>query len=457
MQPTSQNPQEASAPPKIYDAFVRRGLFLSFVCFAGFMGWFLFQNLDEGVIATGAIAVESRTKTVQHLEGGIIAEVLVDEGQDVQAGDVLIRLDTTQSQARRNQASTQLATTLARLDRLEAERLGHADIEFRPELRQDDLQIAQILDVQQNLFDARRTQVLGQVNILEQRIEQLADQIDGLVAQRAASEAQISLIREEIERYSRVEELQPTDVRNRLQRERELAQVEGQLGQIDADRARTEVSIGEARIEILQVERTFQENVASELTDAQDRALSLQDELRALDDVLARTDIIAPASGAILNMEFSTVGGVIPPGQPILDIVPLGDELVIDAQIAVNDVNNVTEGQSARITIAALNPRTTPELKGSVVTWGADAVQDQTTGVPFYPARIAFNAGELEKLQGQALRPGMATQVFLEGGQRTPLDYMWQPISDTFRRALNEPSQLPPDPAEELRPEGSGG
>lgn len=434
-------PAPAAQPerPRIYDGFIKIGLLISLLLFGLFIAWATLTELDEGVVANGSVSVESRKKTIQHLEGGIIGQVFVQEGDSVEEGAVLIQLDTTQSQARRDQASRQLLTSWARLDRLTAERENLDAIAFRPELDvNNDPAIAEIRDVQENLFAARKTQVSGQIDILGQRIEQFHDQIDGLVAQRTAAEQQILLIQDEIDRYNQVARLQATDVRNRLQRERELAQIEGQIGQIDAQSAQAQVSIGEAQIEVLQVERTFQEAVAAELTEAQDRALSLQDELRGLADVVARTNIIAPATGAILNMQFSTVGGVIPPGQPILEIVPTGDQMVVEAQVPLNDVDNVVIGQGVRTTIAALNQRTTPELLGTVVSVGADAVTDPITGVPFFPVRIAFNEGEIERLGDQSLRPGMAVQVFIQGGSRSPLDYFLQPITDTFRRALRE-------------------
>ncbi len=427
-----------SPPPRIFDRTVILALFGSVALFLLFILWSVVAQLDRGAVAMGTLAVQSRTKTVQHLEGGIIRQVLAEEGQTVRAGQILIQLDTTQAKARRDQAFGQLLTTWARLDRLAAERQDLEAIAFRTTLREVEDQGPEILEVQENLFTARRAQVLGQLDILAQRIQQLNGQISGLRAQRQAAEAQIALIQEEIDRYNQVAELQATDVRNRLQRERELAQIRGQIGQIDADMARTEVSIGETRIEMLQVERSFQENVATELTDAQDRALSLQDELRSLDDILARTHILAPASGAILNMAYSTVGGVIPAGQPILEIVPLDDSLVVDAQLPLNDVDSVYSDQDVRVTITALNQRTTPELLGTVVSVGADAVTDQATGLPYFPVRITFKDGELAKLGNQSLRPGMATQVFIEAGQRTPLDYFLQPITDTFKRALRE-------------------
>ena len=434
----AKQPPDTSGPPRLYDRFVKLGLLFCLLFFGGFIAWALLAKLDEGVIAEGSITVESRTKTIQHLEGGIIDTVFVIEGQTVRAGDVLIRMDTTQAAAQKDQVATQLLTTWVRLDRLNAERLGAATIAFRPALRGDNPQIVQIRDVQKNLFDARRRQAQGQSDILRQRIVQLEDQVDGLAAQRHSAEAQITLIQEEIDRYSQLEQLQATDVRQRLQRERELAQLKGQLGKIDADIARTRVSMGETQIEILQVERGFQENVADELTQAQDRALSLAEQLYALEDILARTDIVAPAAGAVLNLKFATVGGVIPPGQPIMEIVPLGDQLEIQARVAANDVDNVDIGQSVRITIAGLNQRTTPELEGMVVSVAADAVADELTGQPFYPVRIAFHVDELDKLGEQSLRPGMIVQVFIRGGQRTPMDYFVQPITDTLKRALRE-------------------
>lgn len=437
MQPL--DPPADQGPPPLFDRFIRRGALIILIFFGGFLGWATVAPLDEGVVTSGQVAVDSRRKTVQHLEGGIIGRLHVREGDLVEAGAVLISLDTTQARSRRDQTRARLLNTIARLDRLHSERLDETEIAFSDAVSDtSEPLIAEARAVQENFFDARMSQITGQISVLEQRIAQLGDQINGLDAQRSSAETQAELVQDEIERYNQLSELQLIDVRNRLARERELARLTGEIGRINAEVARAQVAIGEAEIEILQVERSFKESVASDLIEAQELALSLRDELIALEDVLTRTEIIAPQSGQVLNLAFSTIGGVIPPGEPIMDIVPLGDALVVEAQVRPMDIDNVVTGLAVRARISAFTSNTMPEMNGVVITVGADALVDQASGLTFYPVRIGFDDSEFEKLEGQDVRPGMPVEVFIQGGTRTPLDYFLKPITSVLRRALRE-------------------
>ncbi len=437
MQPL--DPPADQGPPPLFDRFIRRGVLIILIFFGGFLGWAAVAPLDEGVVTSGQVAVDSRRKTVQHLEGGIIGRLHVREGDLVEAGAVLISLDTTQARSRRDQTRARLLNTIARLDRLNSERLDETEIAFSDAVSDtSEPLIAEARAVQENFFDARMSQITGQISVLEQRIAQLGDQINGLDAQRSSAETQAELVQDEIERYNQLSELQLIDVRNRLAREREFARLTGEIGRINAEVARAQVAIGETEIEILQVERSFKESVASDLIEAQELALSLRNELIALEDVFMRTEIIAPQSGQVLNLAFSTIGGVIPPGEPIMDIVPLGDALVVEAQVRPMDIDNVVTGLAVRARISAFTSNTMSEMNGVVITVGADALFDPASGLTFYPVRIGFDDSEFEKLEGQDVRPGMPVEVFIQGGTRTPLNYFLKPITSVLRRALRE-------------------
>ena len=304
------------APPPLFDRFIRRGALIILIFFGGFLGWAAVAPLDEGVVTSGQVAVDSRRKTVQHLEGGIIGRLHVREGDLVEAGAVLISLDTTQARSRRDQTRARLLTTIARLDRLNSERLDETKIVFSDAVSDtSEPLIAEARAVQENFFDARMSQITGQISVLEQRIAQLGDQINGLDAQRNSAETQAELVQDEIERYNQLSELQLIDVRNRLAREREFARLTGEIGQASTPRLRVRRWPSAKRRSKSSRSSVVSRRRGIGVIEAQELALSLRDELIALEDVFTRTEIIAPQSGQVLNLAFSTIGGVIPPGK----------------------------------------------------------------------------------------------------------------------------------------------
>jgi HlyD family type I secretion membrane fusion protein len=386
------------------------------------------------------VAVESNRKTVQHLEGGIIEQILVDEGEQVQAGQVLLRLDRTRSQATYDVLLGQYRAVLALENRLTAERDGLAIIAFADELTSaaSNPDVAKILVGQTRLFEARRTTVEGQIDILRQSINELREEIRGLQAQQEAQAEQITLLREEYESVKRLYEKGLDKKPRILALQRAMAKLKGEEGEYDASVARARQAIGEAELRIINVQNTFQHEVVAELREAQRDLAELRDKIRAQEDVLRRMAVAAPQAGVVVALRFHTRGGVIAPGDAILEIVPSEDKLSIEARVHSDDIDVVRPGLEAQVRLSAFRRRTTPTVAGVVTRVSADRFEDERTGMPFYLARVEVDSDELSALEDVKLYPGMPAEVMVTTGERLALDYLLSPITDSIHRAFRE-------------------
>jgi HlyD family type I secretion membrane fusion protein len=430
-----------AAPPRPpVGRFIAAGLLVVALLFGGFGGWASLAPLASAAIAMGTVRAESSRKTVQHLEGGIIAELLVREGDRVAAGQPLIRLDATAAQSRYEAIRHERDLALASQARLRAEQARAARLVFPEalEARRHEPRIATLLANQEQIFATRRQSYEGQREILTKRIEQLRAQIEGFRAQIAAAERQLGLIDKEqrtvadlvakgLERQPRLLDLQ-----------RRGAALEGAKAESAAEIARAEQAIGETELRILALDDEQSEKVAGELEKVQASLARLEEELTAAADVLRRRVITAPLAGTVVNLHFVTPGGVISPGTPILDIVPAEDRLLIEAQVNPLDIDVVRPGLLTEVRLTAYKQRLTPVLDGRLVQVSADRFVDERTGVAYYKALVEVPASELARAGDVALYPGMPTEVMIKTGERTFLDYLLQPIRDSFARAFTE-------------------
>ncbi|MBL8699315.1 MAG: HlyD family type I secretion periplasmic adaptor subunit [Alphaproteobacteria bacterium] len=406
----------------------------------GFLGWASLAPLASATIASGIVKAEGNRRTIQHLEGGIVREILARDGDVVRAGQVLARLDDTQSAAAQDLARAQLDTLLALEARLIAERDDVDTVVVPPDLlrRQSDARVAAAVEGQRQLFDTRRRQRVGQVAILDQRIAQLRAQISSHEAQVTSMDVQLRYIDDEIRT---VRDLVARGYERRprlLALQRQAAALRGngdeQRGQI----ARAEQGIAEARMQIAQVTRTFSNEVVQELRETQAKIGELEERFRAAADVQARRDVLAPVAGSIVNQRIFTVGGVVRPGETLFEILPHDDELVIEAQVAPNDINNVGIGMRAEVHFSAFKQRNTPAIFGEVATVSADILLNERTGVGFYRATVRIPVEERRRLGPLVIQPGMPAEVLVHSGSRTMIQYLWTPIRDSLRRALKE-------------------
>ena len=436
--PTSAEEQQASTN---VDLWIYIGVAVIFLSFGVFGTWAALAHLTSAALAPGVIAVDSNWRTIQHLEGGIVAEILVNEGDFVEEGDVLLRLDPTRSDASLSILDSQLVLAQATEARLIAERDGADIIDFPETLidRMEDQEVATVVAGQDLLFRARRDSMAGQISILNERKEQLKQQIEGLEVQQDARAGQTRLIEQELVGLQQLFDEGYASQQRILALQRDAERLRGERGENLASIASARSQIGETELQILQLDKSFREEVVNELRTVQSQVFDLQERRTAAADERRRIDIVAPVSGQVLGLLAYTVGGVIKSGEDILNIVPQNDQLVIQARVSPDDRDRVNVGQSAQVRLSGLSRRTTPVLLGEVITISGDRLTDRQSGEAYYDARIIIPEEQLDLLEDTAeLVPGMPAEVMIKTGERSALGYILSPLTDSLDRAFKE-------------------
>ncbi len=409
--------------------------------FGALGGWAALAPLESAAIAPGQVTIDSNRKTIQHLEGGIIGEILVRDGDIVTAGQVLIRLEEVQSRAELELLRGRYFMASAVEARLIAERDGSDEVTF-PDWLLDRLEEPKIIETvsgQINIFTSRRESFGHQTLILRQRIAQFGEEITGLEGQISAENVQLELIAEESEDVRRLVELGLARRPRLLALEREAAALEGRRSQNMARIARAKQSISEAELHISELRTTIVNEVVEQLSATQAEMFDLAERIRASKDKLVRTEVRAPIGGTIVSLQVHTTGGVVAPGAPLLDIVPSDDLLVIEAQIDPGDIDVVHVGLNAHVRISAFSQRDMEPIPGVVTYVSADRLNDERTGVGYYVARIKLEEKDIAAaLQGAVLQPGMQAEVMITTGARTTLEAIISPLSGSFNRAFRE-------------------
>jgi len=416
------------------------GVIVIIAFFGGFFGWSLFARLDSAAISQGTVVVDSHRKTVQHLEGGILRELLVKEGQAVTAGQVLALLDTTQADAQLGQITSQLVAVQARIARLRAEQAGSLTLEFPPELLQqrDDPVVADTIASQTNLFHARWRAHESAEAVLQKRIDQLEEEIRANEAQLASTNRRLMLIEEERANVAKLLEKGFERRPRLLELERAVAELKGRQGELRGAIARGRQAIGGAQLEIVNLGDTRLADVARELQEARALEADLNDRIRAARDVRQRREVTAPQDGIVTDIRLVTPGGVIGPGQPLMDIVPTDDELIVETRVAPSDIESVRVGLPSRVRLSSYNRSLAPTVEGVITYVAADMTTDQRTGNPYFTARIRLSRQSLSEWPEVQLYPGMPAEVMLVTGERRAIDYFVAPLFDRMRRAFRE-------------------
>ncbi len=416
------------------------GVLVIVLAIGGFGVWAVLSPLSKAVVAPGVVKVDSNRKQIQHLEGGVVKEILVHDGDEVKAGDVLVRLDKTRAEASLTILDDGFNSAIAQRARLASERDKLERVKF-PEFlvkHQDNVKISEILKTQEALFKARRMAVRGQVRIIKKQIANLREDASGLRAQKAAKTRQIGFTQDELKSLQELLKKGLTGKQRVLELEREVARLEGEYGEHVSAIAAVGTAIAEKELEIYQVENAFQENIANELKQVQTEIYDYQERINAADHVFEQTVVRSPVDGVVMDSGVHTIGGVVGPGEVLLEIVPGKDKLIVEARIDPKDIDDIQAGLPAGIKITAFNQRNTPELQGKLSYVSADALQDEQTGQTFFIAKVHITESELKRLKDQQLQPGMMAEVFIRTGERTPADYLIQPLRDSFRRAWLE-------------------
>ncbi|WP_456389721.1 HlyD family type I secretion periplasmic adaptor subunit [Profundibacter sp.] len=418
------------------------GFLAILVLLGGFGTWSVMANISGAVVAEGQIEVDQNRQVVQHPDGGVISEILVQEGDLVNTDDILLRLDDTDLTSELVVIEGQLFEMIARRGRLEAERDGTNDITFDAILIKaaaDSENADKLMKGQQRLFLARTDSLDQEVAQMQKRRAQIADQITGITAQQAAMVTQLELIMQELANQQSLLDRGLAQVSRVLNLQREEARLQGSMGELSASKAQAEGRVTEIDIEVLKFGTKRREEAITRLRDLQYRELELHEQRRALTKKLMRLDIRAPLSGIVYGMQFFAPRSVIRPADPVLYLVPQDRALVIAAKIQPTNIDQVFIGQEVTLRFPAFDSRNTPELKGQVVKISADAFTDDRTQISYYRSEIALLDGELGKLpKDSTLIPGMPVQAFIRTNDRTPLAYLVKPMSDYFAKAFRE-------------------
>ena len=416
------------------------GYVLLFITFGVFGGWAAVAKLDSAVVAPATISLEGNRRVVQHLEGGIVEEILVTEAMSVEEGDVLLRLNSIETRANLEVFSTRLDVARLVEARLLAERTLAADVRFPADVltRNSDVVKSALAD-QQDLFNDRGLILKSQKDILSARVEQIKVQIEGLELQKSAFERRIDNYTEMLVRMRDGEEKGLIQGNQLSQREDELIEIEANLGQVISDIAQARASIAETALQALQLEQEYRERASTELEQIRAEISELMERRKVAVDVLARTEIRAPSSGTIQNLKVHTKGSVIRPGEVLMEMVPEDEELIVNARVSPIDVDNVAPGLDTEVRFSAFKTKLTPIMLGTVETVSGDVITPENANEPpYYLARVTVDEKDIPEEIRDRLTAGMPADVVITTGERTVINFIASPLMDAVRKSMIE-------------------
>jgi HlyD family type I secretion membrane fusion protein len=425
-----------------YRRVLGRGLVFLLLGFGGFMAWATLAPLDEAIPAEGTVAVESSRKRVDHLSGGLIEKILVREGQTVAAGDELLVLNATQSQSALNATQGQRFTAMATVDRLRAERDSTPAIAFAPELARaaaSDPEVAVVMRGQQDLFASRRTALEGDLRIIRESVQGLEKQLASLSQLKSGREKQIALLNEQLTSFRELRTAGFVSRNSLLELERQAAEVTSRQSEDLSNIAGINARLAEFRMRGSQRQIEYRREVETQLTEVQRDLSTLGERLAAQRDTFERLALRAPVAGKVVDMAFHTLGGVVRPGERIMDIVPENDALVVEARVAPQYIDSIHAGLMADVHFDAYASRVQrPVIRGELALVSADALKDERSGHSYYAMRVTVPPAEVKRLGDLRLMPGMQTTVMVKTGERTLMTYLLNPLMRRFQTGLSE-------------------
>jgi HlyD family type I secretion membrane fusion protein len=423
-----------------FRAPVIAALLIAGVGLGGFLVWAATAELAGAVIASGHVAANGENQTIQHLEGGIVKDILVREGDAVRAGQPLIALDPTLVEANLNRARKSVATLRADEARLLAELFDHSEIAFPPELLSGALDpaLTTFIESKKTEFELRNLRYRNEVRILEQRLAGLHEEIAGTEAQRAATQKQIALMKDELKDLDYLFQKGLARQDRMFAMQRSEADLEGREGALLASIGKAKQTIAEVQQQIEKLGHDRRTEAGTKLSETRTRIADTLEQIVAYESILSRIVVRAPADGTVVRLNVNTVGAVISPGQAVVELLPKNADLVVEARLQLTDIDAVQVGRPANVRIAALNHRTTPVVASHVVYVSADRLTDKQTQQAYYRVRLSLDLDQFPSGDRLLLAPGMPAEVFITTSERTMLRYLFRPIEDSFAKALRE-------------------
>lgn len=437
------SPETPPSPQTEDRNYKRLGIIVLALLVGVFGIWSAFAPLSSAVAAPGKVSVASSNRVIQHLEGGIVKSIMVKDGDSVKVGQELIELDNTQANSQLQIISAQYYENLGLESRLIAERDGKSSIEFDPDLdkMQNPAARSLIMEAQRREFHARAQQLVDEIRVLSERIEQLNNQVNGLEATVASKTTLLHSYEDEIKEWEVLYQQQLIDKMRLRDIKRQKVQTDGEIASAKADIGRAKAQISEVKAQIIAQKQKFMQDVVGELGDVQAKLSDNRARLLALRDVSNRTKMTAPVAGIVTNLQIHTIGGIIPAGKAIMEIVPEGEPLIIDAKVAATDIVNVHVGLKAEIRFPGFSHiKSLNVVMGELIQIAPDAVSDEATKSLYYPAKIRVTAEGQKELSRNHLtiQPGNPAEVMIVVASRTFLDYMIHPFKYMAARAFNE-------------------
>lgn len=427
--------------PGLSDAVPKRiGYGVVLLTFVFFGGWASFAPLDSAALAPGVVTVENYRQSIQHFEGGRIQAIAVRDGDWITEGDLLLTLDSTQFRTELDITRGQLISKLGTEARLKAERDKLDEIPYPDSFVSADARIRETIENENQLFIARRNAHEGEINVLRQRITLLNEQINGLLAINRSKQTLLASYQSELDGLRRLLAKGYVDNHRLKITERNIAEVEGDLAENNSLVAGIRVQQGETQLQVLQIEKEYHTQIVNLIAETQTQLYDLRTRIDVLQDRVNRTEIYSPISGRVISMKMNTLGGVIQPGAPIMDIVPSNANLIVEAQISPPDIDRVYTDTLADIRFSSFRASTTPVIEGKVIHISADRLINEATGMPYFLGRLELTEEGYNKLKelDLTLVPGMPAEVFINTGRRTFIQYLMQPITNVVARSFIE-------------------
>lgn len=421
-------------------AYSRLGWLIVLLGVGGGLLWAMFAPLDKGVPVSGTVVLESNRKAVQHQAGGTVTEILVKEGDKVQAGQVLLRLNDIRPKAEAEISRTQYFSALATEARLSAERDGKSNIAFPKQLEAErkDPRVAANIEMQAQLFNSRQSAMQSEMAAVNENISGLKLQVKGIEESRDNKKLQKKIIQEQLDGLRDLVKDGYVARTRLLDLERNLAQMNGAMAEDTGNIGRTKRQIAELELRRSQRQQEFQRDVRAQLAEVKKESSTLQERLTSQDADRASTDIKAPVAGTVVGLMVFTNGGVVQPGAKMMEIVPGEDALVIEGQVPVHLIDKVKAGLAVDLTFSAFNQNTTPHIPGLVENVSPDRVVDERTGAPYYKMKVIVTPEGKKLLAKNKVQSGMPVDMFVKTGERTLANYLIKPIVDRVGTALRE-------------------